>query len=98
MVYRSVAFGYPVICEACFREMPVHVAREDESALTHLFRALAKNAITCMRRRVAIEIEPVPVEAPGQLRIVPKSCRISDILEVNAVCFQRWISLPATSQ
>ena len=66
-------------------EVPVDVAGEDEISLWTALAPAAEDLETGVRRRGAVEIEPVPEEAPCLFRISMEPVGVGDFLEAAAM-------------
>jgi hypothetical protein len=66
---RAMHFADFVVAKTCLLELAVHVAGEDEGAFRHLVGQLDQEAEAVVRQSVAIEIQSMAVEAPGEPRV-----------------------------
>eukprot|EP01034_Spumella_vulgaris_P037591 gene37590-46371_t len=85
MVDGTVALQHPLRIESRQLELPVHIAGEDAGARE-----------ARVRRRGAVQRQPVAVKAPGQPRIGPERLRRGDTAEIQPRAAQRRIGLPET--
>lgn len=75
-------------------KLAVHIACVDESAVSHPARPALQDSEACMRRGVAVELEAVAVETPGQTLAGEKAGAVGDVLELVAVRLERRIGPP----
>ena len=80
--------------EAGLLEVAVDVRRVDETAVLHPARPAAQGLKAGVRRRGAVEVEAMAVEAPRQLRVVAEPARVGQGDEVEAELLVGRIRLP----
>src|SRR5690606_32747590 len=96
MMDRTMAFDELICLEASFLEMAVHIGGETHIALGRVFPPPLQDVVAGMRRSTSIQIQPMAVEAPGQLRAFAKGVWRSNGIEVDAAAPQRRVAAPET--
>ncbi len=75
-------------------KMSIDIRSEHKSPLFHLFCPPAEDLKSGMRLRLAIQVQAMSIEAPGQGRIISKPTRIGQGNEIEAEFLVRRIGLP----
>jgi hypothetical protein len=73
-------------------ELPIDVRCEDEVAVRQAFAPAAEDGESVVRHRGAIQVHPVPEEAPRQLRVGPEPVWVTHLGELPAA--ERRVRLP----
>ena len=93
VVDRAVALDDRVLGEPGALELAVDVRCEDEEEARPL-REAPEDLEAPMRNRPAVELEPVAVEAPGELRVVVEPARAREVDEPQPSLAKRRVGLP----
>jgi len=94
VVDGSVVFDDPVGIEARLHEGSVDVAREDEGPVPHPRRQTLQDVVSGVRRGRPVQVEPMAVEAPGQLGVRLEPPRVRHVREREAEVPVRRIRIP----
>jgi len=65
MVNGAVALLNTVLAISCLLKLPVNIGGEDEVPARFLSTDFEEPGKALVRGRLAVEVQPVPVEAPG---------------------------------
>jgi len=90
----AMAFHDPGWVEPSLLELAVHVGCEHEPALIHPLGPASQHGKPGVGSGLAIEVEPVAVEAPCQRGIFIKPARIGDGGEFQAERLVAWVGTP----
>lgn len=94
MVDGTVAFHDAVVWKACFLELPVDIAGEDEVPMGFICCQALQDMEPFMGNHLAVTVQPMTIEAPCQPWIVGKGIWIRNLNERNAVLSQFRIGFP----
>jgi hypothetical protein len=89
-----MALGYRSLVKPCPLKLPVYVAGEHRILARHGLAPAPQNPETGMRLSGTVQIETMPVEAPGTLRLRLKGFRTGYAMEVNLLTSKHRVSLP----
>jgi len=82
MVNGTVAFVNQSRAKPGLLELAVNVAGEHPRTFFGV-SPLLEDAEPCMRNGLPVQIQPMPVEAPGQLWLQSEGPRVGDVCEVD---------------
>lgn len=80
------------VLETRLLELAVHIGREDADAAGR--PEFAQQAETAVGQRLAVQVQPVAVEPPGQLGVLGEVTRVGDLLEPQAEPRVRRVRAP----
>ena len=89
-----MAFVDGVRVEAGFLKLAIHVAGEPRVPVVHGLTPVLEDLEPDMGLGLAVEVEPVPIKAPGRCRMGAEGRRAGDAVEVHLLPAQSRIGLP----
>jgi hypothetical protein len=92
----AVAFADAMVGKTRFLELPVDIAGEHETAMRQPFADPAQDGKARVGNGPPVELQAMPVEAPGEAGLALEGGRIGNLLEGDARATERRVGAPET--